>query len=1068
MQVEAEPQPKARRFAEGPNQHSQILRYWRSVELFSATDVESLVPKSQRHVVTEGKALPWKHRGLKDKRVWQHCLYGGVFDLQQLHQVCEAVFGTSGPDLDEHISRGSSALFAVLVSEEGYLLPDSLVLSSAAWALGRVRNLGTGDPAWLEGFEAAARTFSETVYEQVSGETLLSIPTTRRIDYECLVELVELAAEQLGVSAYLDLELGWIRSEPLSSEREPQTEFLNSFYLHDLARIEGEVHTCGPALATYLGGREGERVPPRIDIRDKTQQAVLLENLAPQEVPQGRWPAKNTHSLATSQQLAVNAILKQFRSAGGIFSVNGPPGTGKTTMLRDLVAAVVVERASQLASLATPTDGFEDARLVWRTNDYARWVHQLKPQLAGFEMLVASANNAAVENVTKEIPLQRAIDPQWASEAQYFAKQASWVLGEPAWGMVAAKLGNKANCVDFVNRFWFGNLGVFSKIKEADGDNGFEKWLRGMRDGRLEVPSWPEAVAAFQTAVAQEERLRKERQAAHEACQAVSTWHQRIKEQQSVRRKYQRQGEDTSRRFRAYQTKHAEAEHALLVAKERRATHRSHKPSFWETLFTLGFAIRRWHKEDELLAREEMDASSLCRVLGQELASAKQAVEAAILEAKLVDLTETQLRENYEQARERIEAVRLIFGSKIPDDEWYADRSRREIDAPWLDEQWNDARVRVFLAALNLHHAFVAGAASMMYGNLKAAMDVLHRRVPTDAKSKDIQHAWQSLFVMVPVVSTTFASMSRLMGAMEAESAGWLFIDEAGQSLPQAAVGAIWRSRRVVVVGDPLQLEPIAGILHSTGVSLAAHHQVSEAWHPGRTSVQTLADRGATIGTRIPCADGDDVWVGSPLVVHRRCACPMFPIMNSAVYGGLMVYGTPEQEAPLPLRESTWIDIKSVQSEGHWIPEEGEAVLEVLAYLDKCGVSGDKVMILSPFRDAAERMQLLLKEHYRRRYPEQLIPANGTIHTAQGKEADVVLFVLGGSSHRPGARQWASSKPNLFNVAISRAKKRLYVLGSYEHWSHLPYFCKLASELAVRPLRSQVLAKTSEIEVLGA
>jgi AAA domain-containing protein len=44
---------------------------------------------------------------------------------------------------------------------------------------------------------------------------------------------------------------------------------------------------------------------------------------------------------------------------------------------------------------------------------------------------------------------------------------------------------------------------------------------------------------------------------------------------------------------------------------------------------------------------------------------------------------------------------------------------------------------------------------------------------------------------------------------MPPESLGWLLIDEAGQALPQAAAGALMRAKRAVIVGDPLQIEPV-------------------------------------------------------------------------------------------------------------------------------------------------------------------------------------------------------------------------------------------------------------------
>ncbi len=48
----------------------------------------------------------------------------------------------------------------------------------------------------------------------------------------------------------------------------------------------------------------------------------------------------------------------------------------------------------------------------------------------------------------------------------------------------------------------------------------------------------------------------------------------------------------------------------------------------------------------------------------------------------------------------------------------------------------------------------------------------------------------------------------------------------------------------------------------------------------------------------------------------------------------------------------------------------------------------------------------------------------GTVHPFQGKEEKLVIFVLG-ATNSAGAATWASSKPNLLNFALIRAKKRV-------------------------------------------
>ena len=71
----------------------------------------------------------------------------------------------------------------------------------------------------------------------------------------------------------------------------------------------------------------------------------------------------------------------------------------------------------------------------------------------------------------------------------------------------------------------------------------------------------------------------------------------------------------------------------------------------------------------------------------------------------------------------------------------------------------------------------------------------------------------------------------------------------------------------------------------------------------------------------------------------------------------------------------------------------------------------------------------------------------GTVHTFQGKEADIVFFVLGCDHSRIGAAEWAGTKPNLINVAITRAKLRLYVIGDRDVWHNKGYFSDLEKGL---------------------
>lgn len=106
--------------------------------------------------------------------------------------------------------------------------------------------------------------------------------------------------------------------------------------------------------------------------------------------------------------------MHSLGNGAGVAAVNGPSGTGKTTLLRDLIANVVVERAKRLATLRSARDAFADSS-GWQAGNYRRTVWQWTEPFHGHEIVIASSNNGAVENVTEEIP---GIDAVWNRYAE--------------------------------------------------------------------------------------------------------------------------------------------------------------------------------------------------------------------------------------------------------------------------------------------------------------------------------------------------------------------------------------------------------------------------------------------------------------------------------------------------------------------------------------------------------------------------------------------------------------------------------------------------------------------------
>lgn len=353
-----------------------------------------------------------------------------------------------------------------------------------------------------------------------------------------------------------------------------------------------------------------------------------------------------------------------------------------------------------------------------------------------------------------------------------------------------------------------------------------------------------------------------------------------------------------------------------------------------------------------------------------------------------------------------------------------------------------DARRALFVAAMDLHKAFIVHSWSRMRPTLNAAIQLIGGQLQPRKIDGGPMALWDALFMVVPLVSTTFASFPRLFRGVGREDLAWVLIDEAGQATPQACVGALWRAKRAVIVGDPIQLEPVVGMPEELVKPLQNRCGAKDDYIPPMASVQTMADVSNQYGTLIR-REGDPVpqWLGSPLVVHRRCLDPMFSLANAIAYNGAMVYGTKPQGPGHPEECSQWIHVpaREPEGDGHWISAQGSRALQEVKRLagqhplDEEG--HPKVYVISPFKTVSNKMRELLRRELRwsNKDVERLC---GTVHTFQGKEADDVIFLLGGNPTKPGVINfYAGAKPNLVNVAVTRAKRRLFVIGDRHFWT---------------------------------
>lgn len=1061
----------------------KILKYWYSQELLLPQKLESPHKIKSPNIVASKGSLDEVHAFIqKTKRQvpagygWEFVIYGGIYQIEKIKNTLIDALQASD-DFEERPQYGNAASYAISLDQN--LLPkkDGLQVSTAPWALNSIyenqntlklnfedfQNISDGLNDWLNNEEF------ETYFTQI------------------FVDVNEKVLNKIGASFLYEKDSYQViaikKKLKNINDDSTDTDMLNSFYVQDIKKAIDSVSSRGNInlLSTYLEMEEKAVVNKRIDVVKNFD--YVYDVLSPENIPIACWPSKDDNSLVFSQQFAINSILDRLSSSTGIYSVNGPPGTGKTTMLRDLIAMVITKRAKKIAMLDKPSDIFASSKQskAWKDNDYQKWFSPLQENFLGDEIVVVSSNNGAVENVTLEIPASKSIDKKWLDKIDFFKDTGDRLISTNSWGSGAACLGNSENKNKFISNFWFddGN--------DIQGINNYLKETKDMPE-EITLKAWEEAKNQFLLSVKKVEaiintrlkiqnlpkkidddikktefEIEKELKNLHQIRQTMHSYREELNHLSNEEDKIEIVINDINAIINENVTKLKSNNNKILNIQKELRFHYDKKLSFFELIIDwLTFKGKRnktWNEKAIFFDKKELELQNEQEYLNNKIDEKQQELhEKQTLLKKIINragLVEASILAGEEQVGDKemdinnikhfLERLKNEFSLAVSNRQKYEKRDDniniREQSSPWMDKELHNARADVFIKALSLHKALIDANANRFRNTLACLIEVLQNKVKNNTQYiQAVEHAWATLFFFVPVVSTTFASFGRLFGHLWGQKLGWVLIDEAGQASAQAAIGAIMRAKRVVAVGDPLQLEPIIGLPGSIQDILrkeAGAHKDSLSDH---TSVQKRADFTEIYGTYLKSDEENDIWVGSPLRVHRRCSSPMFEISNITTYNGLMVHG--KEESDEPLITSRWINVDSSINNGHWIEDEGKHAEELVRYLVDNNVEKKEIYMISPFRDVVKG----LNEHFK--YLDLTKKGNiGTIHTVQGKEAEVVILVLGSNPENEGARNWASQKPNLVNVAATRAKNRFYVIGNKRKWQNKRFFKDLVTLL---------------------
>jgi hypothetical protein len=358
---------------------------------------------------------------------------------------------------------------------------------------------------------------------------------------------------------------------------------------------------------------------------------------------------------------------------------------------------------------------------------------------------------------------------------------------------------------------------------------------------------------------------------------------------------------------------------------------------------------------------------------------------------------------------------------------WRLERARSSWALMEILERLDSERAEAATAFLHAkRHALIANLLKRHRRTLKSFLGAIRARTSARQDRLFGEVDMNVLLETFPIWISTFRDLHRLV-PLERELFDLVIVDEATQSDMASALPALQRASRVVITGDPRQLRHVSFLARKRQEQLAESLGLdSRAMHRLDYRDKSLLD---LVDDRL--SSNDQV---AFLDEHYRSMPQIIQFSNREFYGnGLHVMtarpGTVQKRA---------VELHVVQ--GVRRPSgvnESEAralidtVLDIVAQESELGRAiCHSIGVLSPFRDQVDYLAASIHEKLSLDAVEKHDVLVGTAYGFQGEERDIMLLSLAvdPASHPSAFRHL--NRPDVFNVALTRARDRQIVFTS--------------------------------------